>query len=109
MAARFDEQSLTHEVRETHCADVVLVDHHARARTSDESQKAQADGAAGSGREVIVHDAEVAVVVEETDGGASDKGTVGYAVVVNGRHVGVEENDAPAVHVELICGDVEAV
>src|SRR5439155_7438967 len=87
--------------------DVVLMDHHVGARTTDQTEIAQTDRVTRSGYEVVVQDAQVGVVVEETDGRAPDEGAVGDAVVVNGRVVGVEPHDSPAVHVEQVRGDLE--
>src|SRR5437016_2310685 len=97
MAAGIDEQPVTSEAREAYCSDVVLVNHYARARTPHEHQKAQANGVAGSVDEIVAQYAEVAVVIEEPDGGAQGVGTVGHAVGVNGRHGGVEEHHGPTV------------
>ena len=62
---------------------------------------------AGSGNEVVIQDADVAVVVENSDCAAWSARTVGDAVVVDGRHVGAEEQNCPAVPVERVRGDVE--
>src|SRR5207253_7297258 len=70
---------------------VVLVDHHARAGKTQTG--AQADGVADSIHEVVVHDAQLAVVVEDPNGGAPDECVVGDRVVVNGRHVGVRSEE----------------
>jgi len=61
---------------------------------------------AESVHEVVARDAEAAVVVEEAHGRAPNERAVGHSVVVNGRHVGVEQHDGSTVHVEQIRGDI---
>ena len=57
--------------------------------------------------EVVVQDRQVIDAVKVPDGCAPDEGAVGDAVVVNGRHVGVDEADAPLVVIERVRRHVE--
>src|SRR5439155_8185897 len=106
MATGIDGQPGQGKARGAHDAYIVLVDHHARARTTAGDEKAQADRVADSIHEVVVHDAQLAVVVEDANRGASDECVVPDRVVVDGRHVGVKENEGTAVHVEQVRGDL---
>src|SRR5262249_40436669 len=101
-----DEEPVPGEVH-----DVVVVDDHVGARTGGEGRcprsVAEPDAVAGARVDVVELDHDVGVTVEEPDRGAAGKGGVRYAVVVNGRVVRVEEQDAPAVHVEHVRSHLE--
>src|SRR5205823_2151311 len=49
----------------------------------------------------------VGVVVQDANGRAGCRGAVGDGVVMEGRVVGVKEENGPSVHVERVCGNVE--